>query len=387
MTSIQQDILPDEIKAVEDPRIETDQNESVDDRRYPMLTQGLPKDLFEVFYDHLQNSRQTESNFRLGTKIKSVPTLPQPCLDQWLSRGDLTDQSCLRATDEFKVDFVWTWLNGSDPIWKGYKIDYSSHERIGRQQGIPDRHYRDHDELRASLRSVESALEGEDVDRSDFHIALTDWAQEEDDQRVRIGQRPEWLVGSNGTSGRKVEPVWHSEMWSDYGRQDHTRDLVLKDSLPTFNSFSIETNLFNIPNIAPQIAYLNDDFFLTSSHSMADFHSPGSIFGPLMPFVFAGQNFRFPAPPRELGSGRWSAPRPIAEPLPGGFIDSPPQIELSCNHEWSSLARSNYLLGGWFPYGLTVQKKKKQTGYTANSLFTSRPAIRYASSTRSHAHT
>lgn len=253
------------------------------------------------------------------------------------------------SSSSSRVDFVWTWLNGSDPLWAARKHFYASHDRIGRVQAPPERHYRDHGELRAGMRAVEEALGGATAvgaGGSRFHVALTDWAHD-DDERIRVGQRPVWLSGDPP----HVQLAWHSSFWSDFGSASASRAEVLAASLPTFNSFSIEANLFNVPDLAPRFVYLNDDFFLTAPHSLADFHSPRSILGPLMPLIFAERNYTFPPPPPKENSG-WIAwftqSSPPFQPPCCGFINSPPQIDLSCNHEWSSLARSNHLLGKRF---------------------------------------
>lgn len=70
-------------------------------------------------------------------QLLAGPSLPLPCLDDWLSQGK-TDCKGSDAGADLKVDVVWTWVNGSDPKWKDAK------KRASEEEGIfsPGFHFR-----------------------------------------------------------------------------------------------------------------------------------------------------------------------------------------------------------------------------------------------------
>jgi hypothetical protein len=129
----------------------------------------------------------------------------------------------------FPIDIVYTWVDGTDPVWMARK------DRALRQldpgfvadADDPSR-YHEHDELRYSLRSVAMF--------ADFvrHIYI-----------VTDGQVPPWL----DTDHERISIVDHREVFDDTG------------NLPTFNSHAIESRLHHIEGLAEHYLYLNDDFF------------------------------------------------------------------------------------------------------------------------------
>lgn len=129
----------------------------------------------------------------------------------------------------YPVDIVYTWVDGSDPVWRQKKDFWL------RQYGKPlpsyadnPARYRDRNELKYSLRSVEKYLP---------------WAR-----RIYIvtdGQTPEWL----NTDHPQIKIIDHKE-------------ILPADALPLFNSAAIETGLANIPELAEHFIYFNDDMFI-----------------------------------------------------------------------------------------------------------------------------
>ena len=110
---------------------------------------------------------------------------------------------------------------------------------------LNDERFRNRDELRYSLRSLE--LFAPWVRR--VHIVTAD-------------QCPSWL----DVTHPKINLVSHRDIYAD------------ESSLPTFNSSSIETQLHHIPGLTPKFLYFNDDFFLGQLSDPADFfHSNGML--------------------------------------------------------------------------------------------------------------
>ena len=157
------------------------------------------------------------------------------------------------------VDVVYTWVNGSDPVWFREMMRYrdleaaaaagviggaqapatadaaansSSHDASGANR------YRDNDELRFSFRSVEK---------------YAPWVR-----RIFLvtnGQVPAWL----NIEHPRVSVVTHAEIFANASH------------LPVFSSPAIEMNLHRIPGLSARFIYLNDDVMLGSAVWPDDF--------------------------------------------------------------------------------------------------------------------
>lgn len=127
----------------------------------------------------------------------------------------------------FPIDIVYTWVDGADKAWQGRRAGVQPLvERSSYDAAVPQR-FRSFDELRYSLRSVYQYVP---FVRNIFIVT--------DDQH------PEFL-----SPGSRISIVDHKEIFSD------------QSSLPTFNSHAIETQLHNIPGLAENYLYMNDDVF------------------------------------------------------------------------------------------------------------------------------
>lgn len=153
------------------------------------------------------------------------------------------------------VDVVYTWVNGSDPRWLNrMRLFRAAHSSAnvslaagnGTQSAQKDdvagaNRYRDNDELRYSLRSVEK---------------YAPWIR-----RIYIvtdNQVPSWL----DVTHPRVHIVSHEEIFLD------TR------FLPTFSSPAIEANIHRIPGVSRHILYLNDDVMFGAPVMPTDFFTP-----------------------------------------------------------------------------------------------------------------
>ncbi len=134
-----------------------------------------------------------------------------------------------------KIDFVVTWVDGSDPEWQK---EYQKH--LGDKQ-INFAHYRDYGTLRYWFRAVENYAPW--VNQIHF---------------VTCGQIPEWLNSDHP----KIRCVSHS-------------DYMPADYLPTFSANPIELNFHRIEGLAEQFVYFNDDTFLTAPVTPEDFFKNG----------------------------------------------------------------------------------------------------------------
>lgn len=123
------------------------------------------------------------------------------------------------------IDFVYTWVDGSDPAWRTKRDAYR--DGSGTTDAQIKSRFESHDELRYSLRSVEMFANWYN------HLYL-----------VTDSQIPSWLNSEHP----RVTIVDH-------------RDIFTIDELPVFNSHAIESRLHRIPNLSERFIYLNDDVF------------------------------------------------------------------------------------------------------------------------------
>ncbi|MFF7755780.1 stealth family protein [Streptomyces sp. NPDC007971] len=137
---------------------------------------------------------------------------------------------------DFPVDAVYTWVDGSDPLWLRRRAAASS-EGLHEEAANAGR-YADHDELRYSLRSLS------------MHAP---WIR--NIYLVTDDQTPPWL----DTDQPGIQVVSHRDIFS---RQEF---------LPTFNSHAIESQLHHISGLSEHFLYFNDDVFLGSEVLPEDF--------------------------------------------------------------------------------------------------------------------
>eukprot|EP00762_Andalucia_godoyi_P000828 ANDGO_03851.mRNA.1 Exopolysaccharide phosphotransferase SCO2594 len=141
-----------------------------------------------------------------------------------------------RQESDEEVDVIFTWVDGDDPAWQkkrnlhadsAPKGGNSFREKLLNEDNtLGSKRYKNHDELKFALRSIE--LYAPWVRR--IYIVTDD-------------QTPSWL----DVDHPKVRLTSHTELWTD----PHV--------LPVFNSFAIETQLFNIPDLAQYVFIMNDD--------------------------------------------------------------------------------------------------------------------------------
>ncbi len=136
------------------------------------------------------------------------------------------------------IDVVYMWVDGDDPAWQARKEQ--RHEQVS--QGLPaspdagvldeqatsQARFRQHDELRYSMRSLE---------------LFAPWVRHV--YLVTDRQVPDWLDLSNP----RLTVVDHTEIFEP-------------EWLPTFNSHAISSRLHLIDGLSDEFLVLNDDVFL-----------------------------------------------------------------------------------------------------------------------------
>lgn len=148
----------------------------------------------------------------------------------------------------FLIDIVYLWVNGNDAVWRdkrreaAEKLSASTREAMAVYGNVEGR-FRDNDELRYSLRALETFFPGHG------HIYI-----------VTDGQAPKWL---SLTPGLTVI--------------DH-RELIPAERLPTFDSGNIESYIHRIPNLSERYFYLNDDVFFGAPVCVNDWFWSGGVY-------------------------------------------------------------------------------------------------------------
>ena len=148
----------------------------------------------------------------------------------------------LREMD--KIDFVLTWVDGSDKEWLAQKRKY---EKLGDISSCTDVNansecrYRDYGMLKYWFRAVER---------------FTPWVNHI--FFVTCGQKPEWLNEAHP----KLRLVNHT-------------DYIPAEYLPTFQSNCIELNLHRIADLSERFVLFNDDQFILRTISPDFFYKEG----------------------------------------------------------------------------------------------------------------
>ncbi|GAA5926996.1 hypothetical protein JCM3775_007099 [Rhodotorula graminis] len=245
------------------------------------------------------------------------------CFERYIATGTICTAYDGRWTDEAarpKLDAVWTWVNGSSAELMTSWREEAAQEGARRSRvrrwtrramravrrrlrgAAVLRHFREHDELRFSVRSVVQSLGASSL--STLHLVVGDtWAFSPADRerldpddvsrQLRLAQLPHWLdlssiafsepqvVATTSAPQLLVHP--HSEIFKAGPALGASGALAWQQKvLPSFNSLAIESQLANIPSStsASTAIYLNDDFFLHHQLETTDFASPlaGPVF-------------------------------------------------------------------------------------------------------------
>ncbi|KAI1288820.1 hypothetical protein F5Y03DRAFT_379154 [Xylaria venustula] len=194
--------------------------------------------------------------------------------DEWFSSGNY-NKAQYGLLAEPKLDFVYNWVNGSDEAFKRNLHVYEQKSPLNDEKGVwISRHgmnrYRDWDELRYSLRSL-NAHARKFINKIQLLVNSVGDNADAGDGADILPQRPVWLMDNEETNS--TVQVLNQE--SFFGEKERV-------CLPTFNSLSIESQIYQTPSDTDHMIALSDDMFLGMDHAASDFYSP--LFGPVMAF-------------------------------------------------------------------------------------------------------
>ena len=140
--------------------------------------------------------------------------------------------------DEYPIDILISWVDGSDPEWLAEKTKYSPSEVITDDRVL---RYRDWDNLQYLFRGIETFAPWVN------NVFFVTW-----------GHLPKWL----NKDAPKLKIIKNSEFLpSEYN--------------PTFSSHPKELNFHRIEGLSEHFIYFNDDMFLLRKTKREDFFKDG----------------------------------------------------------------------------------------------------------------
>ena len=148
------------------------------------------------------------------------------------------------------VDVVIAWVDGNDPELKQKRMQYQANTQAS--DAVSDTRFASNHEIYYNVASI---LKYVPFCR---HIYI-----------VTDGQQPQWIddfVQDGICEAGKIRIVDHREIFAGY-----------EQYLPTFNTRSIETMLWNIQGVSDYFFYLNDDFFFNAPAQVEDFLKAESL--------------------------------------------------------------------------------------------------------------
>lgn len=141
------------------------------------------------------------------------------------------------------IDMVITWVDGADPIHQAKLADYLRHQGIERPEAAHPTRFNQCGELEHCIYSV---------------LRHAPWIRTI--YLVTDSQIPDFLQSQKPELISRVKIIDHRSIFKGYER-----------CLPTFNSISIETMLWRIPELSEQFIYMNDDCILIRPVHASDF--------------------------------------------------------------------------------------------------------------------
>ena len=194
-----------------------------------------------------------------------------------------------------KIDFVVTWVAGSDEEWLAEKRAFAeSHSFIKKPSSTTNRTFAENQPSIKNQPSLEKPrFDSSDLRfRNDFDF-LKYWFRGIEKFApwvnqiffVTAGHLPDWL----NLQHPKLKIIRHS-------------DFIPQEFLPTFNSHTIENNLHRIAELSEDFVYFNDDFYLLRKTRPEDFFKEGQYQGKtqLLPRAFFAENILINNPSRDI---------------------------------------------------------------------------------------
>lgn len=183
----------------------------------------------------------------------------------------MNDMSALN----FPIDAVIAWVDGEDPVHKAKRKKFGRWEELDNDEVGGDIRFTSVGEIRFCVASL---LRFAPFLRKIFIVT--------DSQDPKLSDYVDLFFPDRST---EIVIVDHKEIYSGY-----------EGYLPVFNSLSIETMLWRIPDLSEHYIYLNDDFLIVSPVTENDFFRDGKAICYAEPFsVLAARMLRAIKPRRK----------------------------------------------------------------------------------------
>lgn len=142
--------------------------------------------------------------------------------------------------EPMEIDVVIAWVDGDEPAHRAKRLAYSRGvAEVARDDVGGEMRYRSTGEIFYSVGSI---------------LRFAPWVRKiwimTDNQNPHL---EEWVEANFPERTTEIEIVDHKVIFEGY-----------EEYLPTFNSISIETMMWRIPDLAERFLYLNDDMFLAA---------------------------------------------------------------------------------------------------------------------------
>ena len=163
-----------------------------------------------------------------------------------------------------KIDFVVTWVDGSDPLWQEKKSKYDGSVNTSKKSMNSVKAYREWGTFKYWFRGVEK---------------FAPWVNKV--YLVTDQQKPSWI----DIDSDKLVLVDHTE-------------IIRTDYLPVFSANPIESNIHRIPGLSEHFVFFNDDVYLTAPVEPTDFFSEGGLpkyntaLSPIVPQPYGTAHFQ-----------------------------------------------------------------------------------------------
>lgn len=194
-----------------------------------------------------------------------------------------------------KIDFVITWVDGSDEGWLAKKRAFAEgQDFIEKPSSTKKQTFAENQPLFEKQPFIEKPrFDSSDLRfRNDFDF-LKYWFRGVEKFApwvnriffITAGHLPDWL----NLQHPKLKIIRHS-------------DFIPQEFLPTFNSHTIENNLYRITELSENFVYFNDDFYLLRRTRPEDFFKEGQYQGKtqLLPRAFFSENILINNPCRDI---------------------------------------------------------------------------------------
>ncbi len=179
------------------------------------------------------------------------------------------------------IDAVITWVDGNDPVLTSKRQQYGTKQQFSQVDIAGTTRYANVGEIFWCVASINR---------------FAPWIR-----KIFIitdGQNPhlEPLLEKHFPAGFiPIEIVDHKVIFEGY-----------EQYLPTFNSISIETMMWRIPDLSEKFIYLNDDFMLISPVEPSDFFQEDKVIAHITPRLMFGTWLQHFLRPKDKGRERMS---------------------------------------------------------------------------------